>query len=56
MNKVKELRIDSTLWAAPSRIINLLDVKPEKYSIGTKSNSNNDIKLVQKTYKNVRIG
>ena len=25
MNKVKELKIDSTLWATPSKIVNLLD-------------------------------
>ena len=24
MNKVKELRIDSTLWATPSKLVNLL--------------------------------
>ena len=30
MNKIKELKIDSTLWATPSKIINLLDFKPEK--------------------------
>ena len=28
MNKVRELRIDSTLWAAPAKIVNLLDFKP----------------------------
>ena len=32
MNKIKELKIDSTLWATPSKIINLLDFKPEKLS------------------------
>ena len=45
MNKIKELKIDSTLWATPSKIINLLDFKPEKISIETKNNSNNDIKV-----------
>ena len=29
MNKIKELKIDSTLWATPSKIINLLDFKPK---------------------------
>ena len=29
MNKVKELRIDSTLWATPTKLVNLLDFKPE---------------------------
>ena len=45
MDKVKELKIDSTLWATPSKIVNLLDFKPEKLSIETKSNTNNDIKV-----------
>ena len=30
MDKVKELRIDSTLWATSSKIVNLIDFKPEK--------------------------
>ena len=29
MDKVKELKINSTLWATPSRLVNLLDFKPE---------------------------
>ena len=29
MNKVKELKIDSTLWATPAKLVNLLDFKPE---------------------------
>ena len=33
MDKVRELKIDSTLWATPSKIVNLLDFKPEKLSI-----------------------
>ena len=36
MNELRELGIDSTLWATPSKIINLLDFKPEKLSIETK--------------------
>ena len=36
MNKIKELKTDSTLWATSSKIINLLDFKPEKLSIETK--------------------
>ena len=43
MNKVRELKIDSTLWATPAKIINLLDFKPEKLNVETKSNTNNDI-------------
>ena len=29
MEKVKELKIDSTLWATPSKLFNLLDFKRE---------------------------
>ena len=52
MKKVRELKIDSTLWATPSKLVNLLDFKPEKLSIETKSNSNNDIKVHQVRYEN----
>ena len=45
MDKVKELKIDSTLWATPSKLLNLLNFKPEKLIIGTESNTNNDIKV-----------
>ena len=45
MNKVKELRIDSTLWTTPATLVNLLDFKPEKLSIETESNANNDMKV-----------
>ena len=33
MNKARELKIDSTLWATTGKLINLLDFKPEKLSI-----------------------
>ena len=52
MNKVRELKIDSTLWATPAKIINLLDFKLEKLSVETKSNTNNDIKVHQVRYEN----
>ena len=45
INKVRELKIDSTLWATLAKIINLLDFKPEQLSVETKSNTNNDIKV-----------
>ena len=38
MNKVKELKFDSTLWATPAKLVNLLDFKPEKLSIKTENN------------------
>ena len=52
MNKVKELRIDSTLWATPARLVNLLDFKPEKLSIETEINANNDMKVHNIRYEN----
>ena len=30
MNNIRELKIDSTLWATPSKIINLIDLKTRK--------------------------
>ena len=36
----------------PSKIINLLDFKPEKLSTGTKNNSNNNIKVHHVRYEN----
>ena len=52
MNKVREIRIDITLWATPSKLVNLLDFKPEKLSIERKSNSNTDIKVHHVRYEN----
>ena len=37
--RIKELKIDSTLWADPKRIINLLDLDPKKLNIYTELNS-----------------
>ena len=52
MNELRELEIDSTLWTTPSKIINLLDFKPEKLSTKTKNNSNNNIKVHHVRYGN----
>ena len=52
MNELRELEIDSTLWTTPSKIINLLDFKPEKLSIETKNNSNNTIEVHHVRYEN----
>ena len=38
MNEVKELKFDSTLWATPAKLVNLLDFKPEELSIKTENN------------------
>ena len=51
MNKIRELKIDSTLWATPSKIVNLLDFKPEKLSIKKESNTN-DVKVHNVRYEN----
>ena len=51
MNKARETKINSTLWATPLKIVNLLDFKPEKLSIETRSNSNNDIKVHHVRYE-----
>ena len=52
MNKVKELRIDSTLWATPARLVNLLDFEPEKISIETENKANNNMEVHNIRYKN----
>ena len=39
---IKELKIDSTLWTDPKRIINLFDFDPKKLSIYTELNSINN--------------
>ena len=52
MNKVRELKIDGKLWATPARLVNLLDFEPEKISIETENNANNDIKVHQVRYEN----
>ena len=51
MDKVKELKIDSTLWATPSKLVNLLDFKPDKISVKTESNTKNDMKVHQTKYE-----
>ena len=52
MDKVREIKINSTLWTPPSRLVNLLDFKSEKLSIETKSNTNNGIKVQHVKYEN----
>ena len=39
MNKVRELKIDNTLWAIPAKIINLLDFNPKNLTIEKLLNS-----------------
>ena len=52
MNKVKELKIDSTLWATPAKLVNLLDFKPEKLSIKTENDKLITIITHQVRYEN----
>ena len=52
MDKVKELKIDITLWATPSKLVNLLDFKPDKISVKRESNTKNDMKVHQIKYEN----
>ena len=51
-SNIRELKIDSTLWATPSKIFNLLDFKPEKLSIETENNDNIDINVHHVKYEN----
>ena len=52
MNKVKELKIDSALWATPAKLVNLLDFKPEKLSIKTENDKLVTIITHQVRYQN----
>ena len=52
MNKVKELKIDSTLCATPAKLVNLLDFKPEKLSIKTENDKLSTIITHQVRYEN----
>ena len=50
MNKTRELKINSILWATPSKLVNLLDFNPGKISIKTENHAN-DIKVHYVRYK-----
>ena len=52
MNEVTELKIDSTLWAKPAKLVNLLDFKPEKLSIKTANYKLSTIITHQVRYEN----
>ena len=52
MNKIRELKIDSTLWATPAKLVNLLDFKPEKLSIKTENDKSSTIITPQVRYEN----
>ena len=52
MNKIGELKIDSTLWATPAKLVYLLDFKPEKLSIKTENDKLITIITHQARYEN----
>ena len=52
MNKIRELKIDSTLWATSAKLVNLLDFKPEKLSIKTENDKLITIITHQVRYEN----
>ena len=49
---IKELKIDSTLWVDPKRIINLIDFDPKKLSIYTDASSKDLIEVYEVRYDN----
>ena len=49
---VKEIKIDITLWTTPARLVNLIDFEPEKISIETKANANNNMRVHNIRYEN----
>ena len=50
--RIKELKIDTTLWADPKRIINLLDFDPKKLSVYTDASSKDLIEVYEVRYDN----
>ena len=49
---IKELKIDSTLWTDPKRIINLLDFDPKKLNIYIDASSKDLIEVYEVRYDN----
>ena len=52
-HNIKELKIDSTLWATPAKLVNLLDFQPEKLSIKTENDKLITIITRQVRYENL---
>ena len=52
MSKKRELKIDSTLWATPTKLVNLLDFIPNKLSVQTQINAKNNINVHYVEYDN----
>ena len=53
--RIKELRIFSTLWVTPAKLRNLLDFKPEKLSVKTENDKSSMIITHQVRYENGRF-
>ena len=51
-DNIRELKIDSTLWATPAKLVNLLYFKPEKLSIKTENDKSSTIITHQVRYEN----
>ena len=45
MSEKQELKIDSTLWATPTKLVNLLDFIPNKLSVQTQSDAKSSINV-----------
>ena len=50
--RIEELRIFSTLWVTPAKLVNLLDFKPEKLIIKTENDKSSTIITHQVRYEN----
>ena len=50
--RIEKLRIFSTLWVTPAKLVNLLDFKPEKLSIKTENDKSSRIITHQVRYEN----
>ena len=53
--RIKELRLFSTLWVTPAKLRNLLDFKPEKLSVKTENDKSSMIITHQVRYENGRF-
>ena len=52
MSEKRELKIDSTLWATPTKLVNLLDFIPNKLSVQTQSDAKSSINVHYVEYDN----
>ena len=52
MSEKRELKIDSTLWATPTKLVNVLDFIPNKLSVQTQSNAKSSINVHYVEYDN----